>query len=145
MHTTLQKMQKFYCSNNNENIPLPTGSCPVIDTLPNIEVCQGKNSTCWSVDLPDVDCANNALCCFDGCVNACYFDGENPPPLTTPAPAAVPAQQPEPPVNQQGQQGGGGGGGAPQNTYQPPPPAPAPRVSLSGVYRCKNTNLLTSD
>ena len=139
-------MQKFYCSNNNENIPLPTGSCPVIDTLPNIEVCQGKNSTCWSVDLPDVDCANNALCCFDGCVNACYFDGENPPPLTTPAPAAVPAQQPEPPVNQQGQQGGGGGGGAPQNTYQPPPPAPAPRVSFQVYkYRCKNTNFITLD
>merc|ERR1719232_672483 len=24
-------------------------NCPTIDTLPSIEVCQGKNSTCWSV------------------------------------------------------------------------------------------------
>ena len=120
------------CSNNNENaIPIPTGSCPTIDTLPSIEVCQGKNSTCWSVDQPDVDCENNALCCFDGCINACYFDGDNPPPQTTPAPAAIPAQQPVPPANQQTQQqAGGGGGGAPQNSYVPPPaPAPQPRVS----------------
>merc|ERR1712004_891739 len=115
-------------NNNNENaIPIPTGSCPTIDTLPSIEVCQGKNSTCWSVDQPDVDCENNALCCFDGCINACYFDGDNPPPQTTPAPAAIPAQQPVPPANQQTQQqAGGGGGGVPQNSYVPPP-APAPR------------------
>ena len=22
---------------------------------------------------PDTDCANNALCCFDGCGNTCYY------------------------------------------------------------------------
>jgi len=102
--------------------------------LPSIEVCQGKNSTCWSVDQPDVDCENNALCCFDGCINACYFDGENPPPQTTPAPAAIPAQQPEPPVNQQTQQQAGGGGGG---SYVPPPPAPAPQPRPQRTQRPK--------
>ena len=60
---------------NDAEVIIPTGSCPEMTDLPAIEQCQGKNSTCWSVNLPDVDCENNALCCFDGCVNACYNTG----------------------------------------------------------------------
>jgi len=58
--------------NADAEVILPTGSCPEMTELPAIELCQGKNSTCWSVGLPDVDCVDNALCCFDGCVNACF-------------------------------------------------------------------------
>ena len=34
-------------------------------------------SDCWSVGQPDVDCLDNALCCFDGCVNVCQGAGED--------------------------------------------------------------------
>merc|ERR1711971_952511 len=57
---------------SDAEVIIPTGSCPEMTELPPIEACQGKNSTCWSVGLPDVDCVDNALCCFDGCVNACF-------------------------------------------------------------------------
>ena len=36
----------------------------------------GRVSDCWSVGQPDVDCLNNALCCFDGCANVCQGAGE---------------------------------------------------------------------
>merc|ERR1711988_2046579 len=76
---------------SDAEVIIPTGSCPEMAELPPIEACQGKNSTCWSVGLPDVDCVDNALCCFDGCVNACFNSNmdtpaEDPPALTTPAP-----------------------------------------------------------
>jgi hypothetical protein len=78
---------------------IPSGTCPQINTLPRVELCEGKDSNCWSVDQPDVDCPNNALCCFDGCRNSCYFGnrdtGENPPALTTPAPRALLQQAPQ--------------------------------------------------
>ena len=37
----------------------------------------GRVSDCWSVGQPDVDCLNNALCCFDGCANVCQGAGED--------------------------------------------------------------------
>jgi len=51
----------------------PSGGlqCPAAPGLP-ISQCQGAVNTCWSVGVQDVDCPNNALCCFDGCVNTCY-------------------------------------------------------------------------
>jgi len=87
------------------------GTCPNIEQLPMIEQCEGKESVCWSVGLKDVDCEDNQLCCFDGCINACYMAGRDmtdidPPALMTPAPPlpepvpAVPAPAP-PPVQQQ--------------------------------------------
>ena len=66
-----QQQQSFSTSNN-----IPTGECPNIATLPNVESCNGQASNCWSVGQADVDCPNNALCCFDGCVNTCYFGGK---------------------------------------------------------------------
>merc|ERR1712095_240436 len=59
------------------------GTCPNIEQLPMIEQCEGKESVCWSVGLKDVDCEDNQLCCFDGCINACYMAGrvqQQPPP-----------------------------------------------------------------
>jgi len=85
-----------------EVVNIPTGSCPEMSELPPIEACQGKNSTCWSVGLPDVDCVDNALCCFDGCVNACFntnMDTPEPPPLTTPSPDAKSAPEPTTPAS----------------------------------------------
>ena len=29
----------------------------------------------FPVGLKDVDCEDNQLCCFDGCINACYMAG----------------------------------------------------------------------
>merc|ERR1712119_15891 len=51
------------------------GSCPVISVLPPIQLCANRKSSCWSAGLPDVDCLDNALCCFDGCANVCLGRG----------------------------------------------------------------------
>jgi len=64
----------------NQGQPQPpqvitTGSCPRVDNLPPVEFCSGKQSNCWSVGQPDTDCVGNALCCFDGCGNTCYYGG----------------------------------------------------------------------
>jgi len=29
----------------------------------------------FTLGLKDVDCEDNQLCCFDGCINACYMAG----------------------------------------------------------------------
>ena len=62
-------------NNNNNNNNVPGGSCPAVNNLPNLASCDGMESNCWSVGQADVDCPGNALCCFDGCRNACYFQG----------------------------------------------------------------------
>ena len=54
------------------------GSCPAVATIPPLPACQGRNSDCWSVGQADVDCLGNALCCFDGCANACQGEGARP-------------------------------------------------------------------
>merc|ERR1712038_1149145 len=62
-------------------------SCPVISVLPPIQLCANRKSTCWSAGQADVDCLDNALCCFDGCANVCLGRGPvpaNPGPQTNP-------------------------------------------------------------
>jgi len=61
--------------------------CPLI-TLKDKAECEGRTSSCWSPGEGDVDCPNNGLCCFDGCINQCKNPGEEvsvfvPPPLCT--------------------------------------------------------------
>lgn len=51
----------------------PHGDWPLTNESPCIT---GRVSDCWSVGQPDVDCLNNALCCFDGCANVCQGAGE---------------------------------------------------------------------
>ena len=51
--------------------PSSPESCPVISPLPPTSSCEGRVSDCWSVGVHDLDCQDNALCCFDGCVNVC--------------------------------------------------------------------------
>merc|ERR1711962_271936 len=120
---------------SDAEVIIPTGSCPEMAELPPIEACQGKNSTCWSVGLPDVDCVDNALCCFDGCVNACFnsnmdmagiMAGLRPtaprpaPRPVRPAPAPRPANQATAPWS------------APaQNPQQTRPVRPAPRPTAA--------------
>merc|ERR1712025_715529 len=62
---------------------LQGASCPSVGSAPSLAACVGRNSDCWSVGMPDVDCINNALCCFDGCANVCQGEG---PRLDTPKP-----------------------------------------------------------
>merc|ERR1711892_1048330 len=50
-------------------------SCPSVSSAPSLAACVGRNSDCWSVGMQDVDCINNALCCFDGCANVCQGQG----------------------------------------------------------------------
>ena len=46
-------------------------TCPVVEAKP-AEECAGlPASVCWSPGVPDLDCENSALCCFDGCRNQC--------------------------------------------------------------------------
>ena len=65
--------------------PAPLGSCPLASPL-TADQCRGRHSTCWSVGVPDLDCPDWGLCCFDGCANTCA--GEAPPPPPAPLPAA---------------------------------------------------------
>ena len=51
-------------------------SCPAVSAIPPVSQCQGRVSNCWSVGQTDVDCIDNALCCFDGCANVCQGAGE---------------------------------------------------------------------
>merc|ERR1712079_653267 len=77
--------------------PSPSqGSCPVISVLPPIQLCANRKSTCWSAGLPDVDCLDNALCCFDGCANVCLGRG---PVAGNPGPQTNPRQTTPAPVN----------------------------------------------
>jgi len=70
--------------------PSSTFHCPSVSPLP-VSQCSGQFSTCWSVGVPDLDCYDWNLCCFDGCANTCLGDS----PLQTPAPRF----EPEPPRN----------------------------------------------
>jgi len=54
------------------------GSCTVVSSIPALSECQDRNSECWSVGQADVDCLDNALCCFDGCANVCQGRGAHP-------------------------------------------------------------------
>merc|ERR1712066_314223 len=83
-------------------------SCPEISVLPPIQLCANRKSTCWSAGLPDVDCLDNALCCFDGCANVCLGKGpvagnpgpqNNPRQSTTAAPAPLVSAQQNIPEN----------------------------------------------
>jgi len=101
------------------------GSCPSSPTglLP-LSQCEGRVSNCWSVGQPDVDCRNNALCCFDGCANVCQGGGsispaqpptpsrQKPRPQASqprpqpskPRPQSRPKPRPQPPRQPQGTQ-----------------------------------------
>jgi hypothetical protein len=61
---------------NNVGPAVPANpNCPAITNIPPVDQCSGRKSNCWSVGQPDVDCVNNALCCFDGCANVCQGGG----------------------------------------------------------------------
>ena len=67
----------------------------------------------WFSGQPDVDCLNDALCCFDGCANVCQGAGPIPSnPLAGSGSQAFPAAVPAVP--------------APAPAPAPPRPAPAP-------------------
>jgi len=50
--------------------PISKTSCPPVTPL-SFEQCTGRLSTCWSVGVPDLDCPDWGLCCFDSCANVC--------------------------------------------------------------------------
>lgn len=45
--------------------------CPVVEQRTGAE-CSNATANCWSRGVPDVDCPEYGLCCFDGCVNTCF-------------------------------------------------------------------------
>merc|ERR1719150_652228 len=67
-------------------LPLPSNQiqireptvCPPASPL-TADQCRGQFSTCWSVGVPDLDCPNWGLCCFDGCANTCLGEARDPP------------------------------------------------------------------
>ena len=66
-----------------------SGACPNVIPIP-LEQCYGAHSTCWSVGVPDVDCPNWGLCCFDGCANTCLDSAPRSPPPPPPPPPRNP-------------------------------------------------------
>jgi len=56
-------------------VSLTGDTCPVVETKTEAE-CEGTVATCWSRGVPDVDCPNFGLCCYDGCVNTCKLHEE---------------------------------------------------------------------
>jgi hypothetical protein len=115
----LPATQGLGTNGNNQN---NQGSCPVVSQVPPVEQCAGRLSNCWSVGQPDVDCLNDALCCFDGCANVCQGAGPIPQPAQPPTPLrpaagnnfAVAAAQPAVPAP------------APRPRPTPAPAAPRP-------------------
>jgi len=51
------------------------GTCPQVEQKSE-EECSNSTANCWSQGVPDVDCPDFGLCCFDGCVNTCKLDPE---------------------------------------------------------------------
>merc|ERR1719447_2565250 len=100
--------------------PQAQGACPASPPglLP-LEQCQGRTSNCWSVGQADVDCINNALCCFDGCANVCQGAGSVSP-AQPPTPGRQPAAVQPPRQPQQGRQP------QPQRPVARPKPAAQP-------------------
>merc|ERR1712038_1487683 len=106
--------------NNNNVLPVTQGlgqsqrqtnSCPAVSNVSPVSQCGGRASDCWSVGQPDVDCIDNALCCFDGCANVCQGPGSrSPAPPPNPGPAIVAQSQPRPQPRPQ-----------PQQQFQPQP------------------------
>jgi len=76
------------------SIPLSSTVCPPATPL-SFSHCVGRLSTCWSVGVPDLDCPDWGLCCFDGCANVCL--GSAPTVASTYPPAQ--RYEPEPPRN----------------------------------------------
>jgi len=50
--------------------------CPAVEQRTEAE-CSNATANCWSRGVPDVDCPEYGLCCFDGCVNTCYEEEED--------------------------------------------------------------------
>jgi len=96
------------------------GSCPAVNGVPPAEQCTGRLSNCWSVGQADVDCLNDALCCFDGCANVCQGAG----PIQQPAQPPTPARNPAPGNNNQNNFGAGSNNF--NNVAAVPVPAPIP-------------------
>jgi len=63
---------------SDPGLQTPPPSCPLVPSAPALSSCVGRNSDCWSVGQPDVDCVGAALCCFDGCANVCQGAGPRP-------------------------------------------------------------------
>ena len=67
-------------------------SCPKVPTDRTFYCDPEVEHACWSVGVPDVDCEDRALCCFDGCKNVCFHPdqveviGINNNDLATPVP-----------------------------------------------------------
>jgi len=71
--------------------PVSATTCPPASPL-TADQCRGRHSTCWSVGVPDLDCPDWGLCCFDGCANTCagQRDPEPIPSYQPPAPRRNP-------------------------------------------------------
>jgi len=50
--------------------------CPDVQQRTEAE-CSNATANCWSRGVPDVDCPDYGLCCFDGCVNTCIEEEED--------------------------------------------------------------------
>merc|ERR1711963_784365 len=109
-----QPQQQFQQQQPQQQFQQQQQQCPAVTSLPAVSSCAVKKSNCWSVGQTDVDCLDNALCCFDGCANVCQGRGPiagNPGPSQNPVrqptvvvapqtPAQVPVQAPPLPVTQ---------------------------------------------
>ena len=90
--------------------PASATSCPAATPL-TADQCRGRHSTCWSVGVPDLDCPDWGLCCFDGNIqmvniahtvrvstpHLCRLCQHLPWPGPAPAPALVRAPDPRAP------------------------------------------------
>merc|ERR1711892_401530 len=112
---------------------LQASSWPPVTQLP-FSDCSGRTSNCWSAGQPDVDCIDDAACCFDGCANVCQGAGSRSP-VSPPAPVqqiiqASPAQSQQN-VQQQ----------YPQKTVSVQQQYPQKTVSVQQQYPKKTNNV----
>lgn len=74
---TCYEVQEEVCEKVESEVCVPKGYlasnpvCPIVHRKPEGECSGQPTSSCWSPGVPDLDCVDAALCCFDGCYNHC--------------------------------------------------------------------------
>jgi len=68
----VEKCSEVAISNDDQVLQERPTECPP----PSLESCDPATSiaNCWSPGSEDVDCAENGLCCYNGCANVCLED-----------------------------------------------------------------------
>ena len=63
--------------NKKKGAKRQTGSCPATRRRRKSSCTNAKPSNCWSPGVPDLDCLDGGMCCFNGCSNRCIESSDD--------------------------------------------------------------------